>query len=214
MIFDGVEVLTDAAIYVFYKQINSSNDNNNNNNQLWKSIKKLSFNQCRYITDFSIDLLTNAIDYQSIAFNDCFNCCPKLLKYKYHDSSTTVTETTDLFLNKIFTKCLTSTDELISNKFKMLILNETSVNVIESLKTNNIVKFENLNDSTILYKYENLNLSITKESKVNVPSKKASKVSITSSVKQFELNTIETNQVKKTPLIHYQLSQEYYLSFY
>jgi len=124
--FDGVESTTDLVLYLFYRYFKNSD--------LWSKLKTVTLDSCRYITDFGIEILNEAVSNSHKSQNKITNLinkrtcagCSKILKY-FHS----IEEKIDLFGLNSFTKTIESPDPKLKssalplNIMKILVLNDT-----------------------------------------------------------------------------------------
>jgi hypothetical protein len=135
LLFDGVEVLTDIAFYLFYSYYKHSSC------ELWSQLKTVSLASCRHITDFGIELL-----YKSTGKTDLLNArkmagCKKLFRYWY---SPIDSEQRDIFLNDRFNKCAwPNAQRLELHTHKVYICNDTKFDLSKFISDNELKKKEN-----------------------------------------------------------------------
>jgi hypothetical protein len=124
--FNGIECLTDMAIYLIYKYVD------------FRFLETITLDACRYITDFGISLLRNSQNMEKnlvLSEADCCGCT-KLIKsiHKADDKD-------DLFLTTKFTKCSKRDTEIILRNYKILVYNLTQFNMTH-LIVNNILAYK------------------------------------------------------------------------
>ena len=170
-----MEQVTDLVYFIIYKHFKG-------NNKMWKDFDGIKLDSCRYITDFGIQLLNEAIEKKIILKR--INCCgcEKLFKSLYTDTN----EKNDIFTSTKFTQ--SAEYEVLLNSYKLLIINDTSVNLISNLKYN---KFEKYELNGFMYNYENIYVEMTTEKDRKFKSKKEARPKSTS----FNIATIEVNKV-------------------
>jgi hypothetical protein len=130
--FDGVEVLTDAVFYIFYRYFR---------NEMWLNLEEVSLDGCRYVTDFGIELLAYATNKTNLIDSKMCCGCKKINKYLYDQVNLNYRHT-DIFLSEKFNKCLINgTEKVLLNTYKVLISNDTNLNMINYIQ-NKTVKNE------------------------------------------------------------------------
>ena len=116
-IFDGIESLTDIVFYILYKFYK--------NHSIWNNLESIGIDTCRYITDFGIELLSNATQKTKLVKN--LNGCNRIFKYLNDDVRLDHT-TNDLFLSKQFNKLNVKDSEAVKlNSYKIIILNDSNI---------------------------------------------------------------------------------------
>lgn len=139
--FNGIEPLTDMALYVIYLFFYDD--------PIWKNLMYANFDSCRYITDFGVELLYEATGKNSLTRPHKCSGCTKMFKTLWSTK-----KAKDIFLNSTFVKTLDNAEETFFKTFKFLIINTSEFNVIKFLKNGDITK----RSSRFIFEYERIKI--------------------------------------------------------
>jgi hypothetical protein len=173
--FNGMEPLTDIVFYIIHQNFKE-------NKIMWRDFEPIKLDSCRYITDFGIELLNEVIGEKNIITPETCCGCEKLFKTLHVYEN-------DIFTSKTFTKCFHN-DQISLKTFKLLIINDTDINMISFLRSNDLVKRDM---SKFIYDFDSIQTYQEKEM-----SKKVAKKASAAVVKEFNLNVFEVNKVSLT----------------
>lgn len=131
--FDGVEATTDLALYMIYKFFRKSD--------LWSKLKTVTFDSCRYVTDFGIEVLYEAVGKTNLIDKRTCAGCKKIIKYSHVYEEKQKNER-DLFALPSFTKITDAEvqNANLLNTCKVLILNDAHFSFIKYFETKTIFK--------------------------------------------------------------------------
>ena len=135
--FDGIEVITDTVLYVFYKYFKEDS--------MWKPLESIRLDGCRYVTDFGVELISHATNKESLLKPGTFSGCKKIVKYAHVPcaAALNVKHRGDMFLCDSFNKCANSSStsaKCLLNAYKIFILNNTELNLTHFLEHKKVVK--------------------------------------------------------------------------
>jgi hypothetical protein len=145
--FDGVESTTDLVFYLFYKYFKKSD--------IWSKLKTVTLDSCRYVTDFGIELLYEAVGRTNLIDKRTCAGCTKI--YKYFHFNEPKQSRKDLFSFTSFTKTneLDVPNTTVINTCKVFILNDANFEFIKYIETKSFVKNKLIVDYS-QYKFEKL----------------------------------------------------------
>ena len=96
--FNGLQVLTDAALYLLYKYKRHESADQ------WSHLESISLDSCPYITDFGIELIAMATQRPNLIKPNESCGCKNLFKY-LHMEVPLDGRVNDIFQSHSFTKC-------------------------------------------------------------------------------------------------------------
>ena len=118
---------------------------------MWKSFESVQLAACRYVTDFGVELMSQVCNKKNIVtIKNCAGC-PKIFTSLYMND-----DVNDIFMNSDFTKILKPENKRTLNSYKLVILNDTNINMIKLLNSQRIEKRP---DDVFLLEYEQIVLS-------------------------------------------------------
>jgi hypothetical protein len=173
-----MESVTDLAFFVMHKHLKG-------NKAMWQEMDSINLDSCRYITDFGIEMLNDMLDKKIFLQTDFCCGCEKIFKSFFSDTN----EKNDIFTSKKFTKC--SDTELPLKNFKLLIVNDTEINLTSYLRNQT---FETHDANRFCYSYEKIEIEMLdrKDERRIKAKKKESRPA--SSI--YNINVIEVNKVR------------------
>lgn len=120
--FDGLECTNDLVFYIMYKYFKNSD--------LWCKLKTVTLDACRYVTDFGVEILYEAVGRTALLDRRTSTGCKKLLKYLHLYEEKHKNEK-DLFLLPSFSKLNEQEETNAINTCKVLVLNDTNFRFVK-----------------------------------------------------------------------------------
>ena len=123
---------------------------------MWKSFDSLQLAACRYVTDFGVELMSQVCNKKDIVtIKNCAGC-PKLFRSLYMND-----KINDIFMSSTFTKILKPENQRTLKSYKLVILNDTDINMLQVLMSQELEK-RSANE-VFLLEYEQVTLSHSKK---------------------------------------------------